>query len=204
MDGNIWMMWFHEFRYVIAVLLWMAFPPAFLFWYSVHGFYFFWQSLGVTITYTINLFFVAVLMSVFFSFRDTLVLHDLGFHPVLTFLSIVIWVVCWRIETATHEQLSFKMLVGVPEIDPSHPHSKLLKEGIFSRVRNPRYITLVLSILGWATFSNYAGMYLLLLLMIVMIYFTVLLEERELSNRFGDEYVEYCRSVPRFIPKWNV
>jgi protein-S-isoprenylcysteine O-methyltransferase Ste14 len=29
----------------------------------------------------------------------------------------------------------------------------------------------------------------------------VLLEERELRDRFGAEYEEYCRRVPRYIPK---
>lgn len=202
MDATVWMKWFHEFRYVIAVLLWMAFPPAFVFWYSVHGFYPLWQKMGVTITYTVNLILVAVLMSVFVYFQEAVVMHDLGFYPILTFFSIVIWAVCWWIESATRSQLSFKMLVGVPEIDPVHSHSKLLTEGVFSRVRNPRYITLILSVLGWAFFSNYAGMYVLLLIIMVMIYFVVLLEERELRNRFGDEYVEYCRDVPRFVPKF--
>jgi protein-S-isoprenylcysteine O-methyltransferase Ste14 len=28
----------------------------------------------------------------------------------------------------------------------------------------------------------------------------VLLEERELRDRFGAEYDEYCRRVPRYIP----
>jgi protein-S-isoprenylcysteine O-methyltransferase Ste14 len=28
----------------------------------------------------------------------------------------------------------------------------------------------------------------------------VLLEERELRDRFGAEYEEYCRQVPRWIP----
>lgn len=203
MDTTTWMQWYHDFRYVIAVLLWMAFPPAFIFWYSVHGLYPVWQKLGVIKTYTINLIFVALLMSFFYFCKDTLVMNDLGFSPILTFLGIVIWLVCWRIEVATHSQLSFKMLVGVPEIDPKHPHSTLLTEGIFARVRNPRYLTLMFLVLGWAFFSNYAGMYILVLVVIVMIYFVVVLEERELINRFGDEYIEYCRTVPRFIPKWK-
>jgi protein-S-isoprenylcysteine O-methyltransferase Ste14 len=201
MDANMWMLWFHDFRFVIAVLLWMAFPPAFVFWYSVHGFYPLWQKLGVAVTYTVNLIFVALLMAILFNYKDVLVMADLGFYPILTFLGIVIWLICWRIEKYTHAQLSFKMLVGVPEIDPHHPHSKLLTEGIFSRVRNPRYLTLILSVLGWAFFSNYAGMYVLLLVVIVMIYLVVLLEERELKHRFGDEYAAYCERVPRFVPK---
>jgi len=29
----------------------------------------------------------------------------------------------------------------------------------------------------------------------------VLLEEKELKERFGHDYEEYCRRVPRYIPK---
>lgn len=36
---------------------------------------------------------------------------------------------------------------------------------------------------------------------IPVIHALVLLEERELLDRFGDEYVEYSRAVPRYIPR---
>jgi protein-S-isoprenylcysteine O-methyltransferase Ste14 len=29
----------------------------------------------------------------------------------------------------------------------------------------------------------------------------VLLEERELAERFGAEYLDYCRRVPRYVPR---
>jgi hypothetical protein len=30
-----------------------------------------------------------------------------------------------------------------------------------------------------------------------------LIEERDLIAHFGRQYEEYCRSVPRFIPRWK-
>lgn len=49
--------------------------------------------------------------------------------------------------------------------------------------------------------ANYPAVYLAWLLWIPGVYVTVLFEERELRQRFGAEYEEYCREVPRFIPR---
>jgi protein-S-isoprenylcysteine O-methyltransferase Ste14 len=35
------------------------------------------------------------------------------------------------------------------------------------------------------------------------IYLIVLLEERELRDRFGRAYEEYCQGVPCFFPRWR-
>jgi protein-S-isoprenylcysteine O-methyltransferase Ste14 len=45
------------------------------------------------------------------------------------------------------------------------------------------------------------GVYIIVALLIPALYITILLEERELIDRFGDDYVEYSKSVPRLIPK---
>ena len=34
----------------------------------------------------------------------------------------------------------------------------------------------------------------------VLMLIAILFEEREMRERFGDEYAAYCRSVPRFLP----
>jgi protein-S-isoprenylcysteine O-methyltransferase Ste14 len=39
------------------------------------------------------------------------------------------------------------------------------------------------------------------LLTLPVMHIIVLLEEKELKERFGRDYEDYCRRVPRYIPK---
>ena len=76
----------------------------------------------------------------------------------------------------------------------------LLSEGIYGKIRHPRYVEALLWVLGYAFIANYLGLYLLFILSIPTVFLIVLLEERELRERFGTEYEDYCRRVPRFVP----
>ena len=48
---------------------------------------------------------------------------------------------------------------------------------------------------------NYLGVYVLLMAIVAPGYVMLVLEERELLDRFGDAYREYQRDVPRLIPR---
>jgi len=98
-------------------------------------------------------------------------------------------------------QLRFAALSGIPELSKEKYPGKLLTEGVYSRVRNPRYIEALLWVTAYALFANYLGAYIVVVLSLPLIYFVVRLEERELRARFGTAYEEYCRRVPRFVPK---
>ena len=61
--------------------------------------------------------------------------------------------------------------------------------------------TYPLALLGWALRSNYLVSYLIFGLWLPVLWATVLLEERELRDRFGAEWDAYARRVPRFLPR---
>ena len=92
--------------------------------------------------------------------------------------------------------------MGVPELTADPTASKLLSEGIYGRVRHPRYVSVFFGTLAVAFFSNYLATWVLQLLMIPGLYLLAILEERELLDRFGEEYRLYMERVPRFVP-WN-
>jgi hypothetical protein len=73
-------------------------------------------------------------------------------------------------------------------------------------VRNPIYWGNVLigagfSVMAWALVPFLPVAFVLFLFL--QYYLIILLEERELSQLFGETYAAYCRRVPRFFPRLN-
>ncbi len=79
---------------------------------------------------------------------------------------------------------------------------KIVKTGIYSKVRHPGYLGLILMFFGVAFwFANLVSVVIAIILSILWI-LTALKEEEYLLRKFGKEYGEYMRKVRwRFIPK---
>lgn len=186
-------------RYFFALMLVMFIPPSVGLWYLIHPFARFWRRLGPLITYTILL--VPVCLGIYGIYlgRARLVGADLGFSWVTTVLAVAAIVTGGRVAFARRRLLTQRILVGVPELSTADP-GVLLTTGIYGRMRNPRYVEIMFFVAAYALFSNFVGAYVVAILTAPALYLVVLLEERELRERFGAAYDEYCRRVPRFIP----
>jgi protein-S-isoprenylcysteine O-methyltransferase Ste14 len=188
-------------RYVIALLLLVGFPPALMIWFLIHPFVSFWRRLGPTRTWIV----LAPLMLLVgygcYRAREPLLGADLGTSWVLIGLALPLMVLSGILRHQHRKHLSFRILTGVPELQPEGRPGKLLTDGIYGKVRHPRYVELVVGFTAWALFANYLGTYLLLAAVSATLYLIVLLEERELRKRFGDQYARYAACVPRFIPR---
>lgn len=78
---------------------------------------------------------------------------------------------------------------------------KLVTEGVYAKVRHPIYSADI--ILGWAIFFFYPDVRLLIgahWLMFVLL-FWMRREEKALIEKFGNEYLQYMRRVPKIFPK---
>jgi protein-S-isoprenylcysteine O-methyltransferase Ste14 len=74
--------------------------------------------------------------------------------------------------------------------------------GPYKYVRNPMYIGGLTLLAGFAFYERSPSILFLSLVLFVIVHLLVFLyEEPQLRSRFGVNYAEYCRTVPRWIPK---
>ena len=187
-------------RYVMALLFFVSFLPALLCWFLIHPFIGLWRKLGTKLTYAIVFGICIAVGVVLYQFREPALAVEYGTDYYLWPIFFLFYGISVWMEVQCRRFLKLRILVGVPEIDPHSGDRKLLTEGIYGKIRHPRYTDIVIGTIGWAFFINYLIVYLMLPMVFAGLYLIVLLEEKELRDRFGEEYVEYCKRVPRFIP----
>ena len=93
---------------------------------------------------------------------------------------------------------------GEGTLAPWDPPRRLVVRGPYRYVRNPMISGVVLVLFGEALtlLSRPHFIWALIFLAVNSIYIP-LLEETGLRHRFGDSYVEYCRHVPRLVPRFR-
>jgi protein-S-isoprenylcysteine O-methyltransferase Ste14 len=87
---------------------------------------------------------------------------------------------------------------------PLDPPKKLVVEGPYRVVRNPMYWGVVSLVLGEAAIFHSAVLAEMAAGLVVgVILFVLFVEEPQLTLKFGAEYEEYCRRVPRWLPRFK-
>jgi len=188
-------------RYIIAMLVLMSYPVALFLWIFIHPLASFWRRLGIALTYGILSIPSIVWMGGIYHYRKLILVKDLGTNIILIGLGLVCMGAAFCISKKRRQYLTFGLLAGNPELSQNDYPGKLLTGGPYAWIRNPRYIEASLFTLGYTLLANYSAAYLMFVLSIPVLFVVVILEERELHRRFGKEYEEYCRQVPRFFPK---
>ncbi len=78
--------------------------------------------------------------------------------------------------------------------------SSLVTTGIYRFTRNPMYIGLLLTLLGWVAFlSSPSALFYLAVFVLYMNRFQIEPEERVLSSLFGADYAAYQTRVRRWL-----
>lgn len=104
---------------------------------------------------------------------------------VLIILGIIFWV----------------MAVLKSNIDDEIKSDRLVTTGIYGLVRHPIYAAFLYTVTGLILISN--NLYLFVLPVIYWMVLTIAMiksEEKWLTDKFGESYIEYSRKVSRFVP----
>jgi protein-S-isoprenylcysteine O-methyltransferase Ste14 len=75
----------------------------------------------------------------------------------------------------------------------------LIQSGPYRLTRNPQIVGFSLGMIGFVMLWPSWHMMMSLLLYVVLIHLMVLTEEEHLLARHGNEYLQYCEQVPRYI-----
>ncbi len=188
-------------RYSVALLTLITFVPGILFWPLAHGLVQRWRRLGLAVSYTLLSAFMLGLSVGIFALRKTLLTGEFGTNLWLCLPATLCFATAMVIEVQCRKHLTLRTLVGIPELSPTPTSQKLLDQGVYARMRHPRYVVVMLSMLAAAFFANYLALYVLCPLVVVTLYAITVLEERELIERFVAAYEHYRQRVPRFFPK---
>jgi protein-S-isoprenylcysteine O-methyltransferase Ste14 len=82
---------------------------------------------------------------------------------------------------------------------------ELVTEGPYSVVRHPLYFFSFIGAIGIGLASENLLVLALIIVFYVFYYpFTILMEERNLTVKFGEAYIEYMKRTPRFFPRLSL
>jgi protein-S-isoprenylcysteine O-methyltransferase Ste14 len=181
----------------ITILVWPAVP---LFWIPVHGFPKFFRKLGA-LTYIVPLILWLPLAYLCIVYQGALLQFKVGLPPGIKIVGLILFGAGTILHLWTGELLGFLGLVGLPEISPKIK-SRLVMRGPFLIVRHPTYLAHTLLFAGVFLITGVVAVGVVTILDFTIMNAVVIpLEDRELEDRFGKEYEEYRKRVPRFFPR---
>jgi protein-S-isoprenylcysteine O-methyltransferase Ste14 len=183
-------------RWIAALVLFLQLPIP-LYWFVVHPQIHFWRRHQKAV------YFVGLLLSwppvtVFLiAFRHKLLLSHVPpvWRIALGFALILFegWIF-WRVQC----DLGTARFVGETELSG---RGEVVSRGIYARIRNPRYVGSFIAILGACFLAGTATLWVVTGVWAILMRIAIGMEEREMTARFGEIYLEYCRRVPRFLPR---
>jgi protein-S-isoprenylcysteine O-methyltransferase Ste14 len=96
------------------------------------------------------------------------------------------------------------LIAGWREVYQANRQGRLVTGGPYALVRHPQYTGIFLALFGEGV-VHWPTVFSLTAFPIVVIAYTLLArkEERQMMENFGDQYREYQRRTPMFLPHWG-
>lgn len=185
----------------LAAFTIIAVPPFALFWFFVHPFTRRWRRLGPAKAYPILAAILVTMMVILYQFRVPLLRAHSPVSRPLTALAAFVFLASLALGVLRTRRLSPAVLFGIPQLSDRAYPGVLVTDGVYAYLRHPRYVQVLLGLAAVALFTNYLTVYIIAAAYLPIMYLVVLLEERELRERFGEQYEDYAKRVPRFFPR---
>jgi len=185
---------------LMMVMMWPAIP---MFLIELHFAINFWRKLGVWTYFAVLLQWVPIAFVLYF-LQGAILHNEIALGIPFMVLGIILIAAGVALHAWTIKLIGIKATIGYTELKPDIQSNKknLVTSGPFSVVRHPSY---------WAHTAIITGMFFVTGAIVVAIiavidfaitYFIITtLEDQELVKRFGNQYVEYQKRVPKFFPK---
>ena len=118
---------------------------------------------------------------------------------IFSFLAIPFWLIGSIVILRCFWDFTFRGC-GTPL--PAEPPKELVVTGLYHYVRNPIYVGVLLIFLAHFLWFGYWRLLFYAVLSFFGVHlFIILYEEPGLRRKFGSAYEEYCKRVPRWIPR---
>jgi hypothetical protein len=149
-------------RYWLALMEAMSMPGALLYWFSIHPFVKFWRGVGALATVTLHVLMIFVVACGIYLLRGRLLAVEYGTSLLLIAISVPVLIASFALKRALGRHLKMRILIGMPELSGESSAQKMLCEGIYARIRHPRYLEVLLVLVFFALFTNYLASYVIL------------------------------------------
>ena len=123
-------------------------------------------------------------------------LLETGYNLPLFVLGWIVWAIGMILVMAP--MVMFPRRGGVPRGKSFVNTTKVVDTGIYAVVRHPQYLGGILAIFVATPLLYYHWLFVVLAVpAIIILYFSTDSEERNLIERFGDDYRDYMKRVPK-------
>lgn len=182
---------------IITIMFWLVIP---LFWIPVHLFSVSYKRIGLK-AYLIPV--MTWLPCCFFLYmnRDLFLAYRIGIPHALSITGLMLLVVGTLLHVWTARLLGLWGIIGVPEVSVK-VQTELVTRGPFAIVRHPTYLAHTLIFSGVFLVTGVLAVAVVTIIdFLIVTAFIIPLEEREMTNRFGNAFHAYKIKVPyRFVP----
>lgn len=121
-------------------------------------------------------------------------------NPLMTYLGYMLATFGTILLVKSTKQIQLKQFLGLSSSEKS---PILITTGLYSRVRHPLYLGLILIFLGYVLVSASYTAIVHFSCLVLYLPFGMYFEEKNLVDQFGQAYQNYQKSVPMILPRWG-